>query len=125
MQPLAGEVGAERFRSRVGQHALDLFLERQRIVEFALAGGGEKLIVGRAAPQEERKARGQFQIANTEIPSGRRVRGNALEAEDEFRIRYHRLNGRADSAFEIALIAARLVEIQQLFQVVASGRTAI
>ena len=52
-QPLAGEVVDQRVGFWIGQHALDLFLQHGRILELALRGEVDQLIVGNAAPQEE------------------------------------------------------------------------
>ena len=62
VQPLAGEVLRQRLGPRILQHAADLPLEHDRILEPALARERDQLIVGAGAPQEERQARRQVQI---------------------------------------------------------------
>ena len=54
-QPLAGEIGDERRRPRVPQHPLRLRLEHGRVLEVAVDGHVEQLVVRDAAPQEERE----------------------------------------------------------------------
>ena len=56
---------------------------------------------------------------------GSDVGGHALEAEDEFGVGEDGLDGGADAGFEVALIAAGLIEIQQLFEIVGGDRAAI
>ncbi len=43
--------------TRIGQHALHLLLEHARVAELAAFGKAEQLVVGHAAPEEERQPR--------------------------------------------------------------------
>ncbi len=63
-QPLAGEVLHQRLRAWIGQHALDLRLQDGRVGQAPALGNGEQLVVGNAAPQEERQARRQLDVAD-------------------------------------------------------------
>ena len=64
IQPLGGEIVHQRVGgARVGQHAPHFFLERCGLGELSVFRQGQQMIVGDAAPQEKRQARGQFQIA--------------------------------------------------------------
>ena len=64
IQPLGGEIVDQRVGgARVGQHAPHFLFEGRRIRELSALGQRQQAIVGDAAPQEERQARGQFQIA--------------------------------------------------------------
>ena len=51
-QPLSGEVLNERFRTRIGQHALHLSGEDARSPELVFHRQLEQLVVGDAAPQK-------------------------------------------------------------------------
>ena len=73
-QPLAGEVLHQRLRARIGQHAPDLALQNGRVAELAALGNGEQLVVGNAAPQEERQARRQLDVADPANAPGSRTR---------------------------------------------------
>ena len=63
-EPLAGEVRDQRLRFRVRQHAPDLLLQDDGIFEFALRRHIQQFVVRDAAPEEERQARSQFEIAD-------------------------------------------------------------
>ena len=43
----------QRFRLRLLEHALDLLLQNRRVLELALFGDGQELVVRNAAPQKE------------------------------------------------------------------------
>src|SRR5262249_52342492 len=60
LQPLAGEVGHERIRSWIRQHPSDLLVENLRLAEAAAVRHRQQLVVRDAAPQKERKARGEI-----------------------------------------------------------------
>ena len=54
VEPLRREVVDERIgRARIGEHALHLPLEHERIAQLALFGKREQLIVGDAGPQKK------------------------------------------------------------------------
>ena len=64
VEPLAGEVGDEGAGFGVGQHAAGLGLELRGGVEALLLSGGEELVVGNAAPEEEGEAAGEVYVGN-------------------------------------------------------------
>src|SRR5262249_45254987 len=70
-QPLTGEVGREVERAAIGEHSARLLLEHVRATELAGNRGGEQFIVGNAAPQEERQAGCQLEIADSVNTAGR------------------------------------------------------
>ena len=64
---------------------------------------GDQLVVGPAAPEEERQPRREVETVERDTPvPARTVRRRLLEAEDEVRAREHRLQRRADAGFEVA-----------------------
>ena len=68
---------------RVLQHPPDLLLQDRGILELALFGDGEKFLIGNAAPEEERKARCQFDVGDAVCFAGRHVVRIALKPEHE------------------------------------------
>ena len=86
LQPLAGEVLDEALRAVVGEHPLDLCREHGGLVQLAGRGYGEQLVVGDAAPEEEREPRGELEVAERVDAAGRDVGGLALEPIEEVRI---------------------------------------
>jgi hypothetical protein len=56
LQPLAGKVFDQCLRSSVGQHPPNLAFQHGRVSQLSLDGDVEKLVVGNAAPQEERQS---------------------------------------------------------------------
>ena len=117
VQPLVAEVGHQRFRFLIRQHAARLLFEHRGIVQLALHGQVQKLIVGDAAPQEERQARGQFQIADAIGRAGGHARRLAFEAEDKARIDQDARQRLLDAGVEVAGLPARLIEAQQRVQI--------
>src|SRR5262245_66533022 len=83
VQPLAGEVAAKGPRALVGEHSFDLLIQSGWIPELALRGQTEQLIVGNAAPDEERQSRSQLQIGDSIRGSGDGVFGVAFAAEQK------------------------------------------
>ena len=64
IQPLRGEIVHERLgRARIGQHPPHLLFEDRRLGELPALGQVEQALVGNAAPQEKRQARGDFEVA--------------------------------------------------------------
>ena len=64
LQPLPGEVSDQRLGAAIGQHAAHLPLQHRRLPQLALRGHVHQLVVGDAAPQEEREARGELEIVH-------------------------------------------------------------
>ena len=63
-QPLPGEVGGEGLGARVGQHPPRLPLEHRRLVQACPSRQVQQLVVGDAAPEEERQTRGEREVAD-------------------------------------------------------------
>ena len=63
-QPLPAEVPGQRRRPRVGEHAAHLRGEHAGLAEGAGLGRLEQLVVGDAAPEEERQPRRQLEVAD-------------------------------------------------------------
>ena len=71
IEPLAGEILDERVGLAVGEHPLHLLLQRRRVAQPALGRQVEQLVVRNAAPQEEREARGELDVADAiDAPAG-------------------------------------------------------
>ena len=83
------------------------------ILELALRGDRQELIVGNAAPQEKRQARRQLEIADRIGRPGRHGRRVRFAAEQEVRAREDQPQRVLDSALERALLAAGFVEADQ------------
>ena len=64
VEPLAGEVRHQRFGARIVEHAPHLLLEHRRVLQPALLGQVEQLLVRNAAPQEERQPRRELDVAD-------------------------------------------------------------
>ena len=103
-QPLAGEVGGQRRRPRVGQHPPHLALEDPRLAQAARLGEVEQLVVGAAAPQEERQPRRQLEAADGIGVSRLEARRLDLDAVDEPRIGENPLQPHLDAGLEAAAV---------------------
>ena len=80
-EPLLGEVVDEGGRPRVGEHAAHLAVEHVGLAQLAADGGVEQLVVGDAAPQEERQARRELEVADRVRLAVGDVPGGALDAD--------------------------------------------
>ena len=122
VEPLAGEVGHQRIRARVRQHAPGLLREHRRVPQAALPGQREELVVRDAAPQEEGEPRGQrpvVQLVRRGRPDVPRV---GLQPEQERRTDQHARQRALDAAVEAAAAAPVLVEVHQDAQLGVGGR---
>ena len=54
IQPLADEVGYQRLRAGISEHARDLPFQRDAVPQSATFGQIEELVIGIAAPEEKR-----------------------------------------------------------------------
>ena len=130
VQPLPGEVRDERFGSLVGQHALNLLLQHDRILQPAAFGEIEQLIVGNAAPQEKRQTRRELEVGDTVYVCFARLArrsfsggGILFDAEQEIRRDEHRLEGTLNPASKSAWQASSLfIERKQRLNVGRSDR---
>ena len=80
-QPLLGEVVHEGGRPRIREHPAHLAVEHPGLAQPAPNRGVEQFFVGNAAPQEERQARRQLEIADRIHVAGRRAGRIALDPE--------------------------------------------
>ena len=62
LEPPCREPLDERIRARIAQHAAHLLLEHRGIFQLAARGRIQQLLVGNAAPQEERELRREVQL---------------------------------------------------------------
>src|SRR5262249_18408377 len=86
----------------------------------------EQLVVGNRAPQEERQARGDFDVGETIRRAVGHVRGIALNAEDEFGARENAAKREIDAGIEAsAFFASVRVKLLQHLQVGGSHVAAI
>lgn len=84
----------------VGQHAADMGVEIRRRAQFTALGGVEEGIVGDAAPEEEREARGEFDVADAVGGAGSEASGIGLDAEEELRADENGAEGVFDAGFD-------------------------
>src|ERR1700733_13451368 len=86
IQPLAGKILHQRLRTRIGDHAIYLLSQYFRLVQLFGRGEIDQLLVRNAAPQEERQARRQFEIADLVGSAWRYFGRFDLRAINEIRI---------------------------------------
>ena len=96
-----------------------------RIGELPALGQRQQAIVGDAAPQEKRQARGEFQIAEA-IGAGRAPRRIAMDAQQKVRIHQHPFERELNPAVEAsAILPAVIEELEQRLHVRFRHRPAI
>ena len=101
-EPLRREVRDERVGFRVREHAADLALEHRRLRKLAGRGRREQRLVGDAAPEEERQARRELDVADAIDRPRRQIGRLGLEAEDELGIDEHARDGALNAGVERA-----------------------
>ena len=106
VQPLPGEVVDQRLRLRIGEHALDLRLHDLGLLKCLLHRQVDELVIGNAAPQEERQPRRKIEVAH---PVRLRVAGSrlALNPEQELRADEDAANRHLDARVEPVLARRR------------------
>ncbi len=124
LQPLAGEVGDQRFRLGIRQHPTYLPLEHRRGVQPALRCDGEQFVVRDAAPQEERQLRRKLEVADAIHRPRRQIGGLAFEPKHEHRTRKQASECGLNAGLERPFAAASLVEVNQRLQVELGDRPA-
>ena len=106
MQPLPGKVHDERLGRSVGEHALHLLLQHDRILQPALLGQIEQL--DRPACCSRGKTTG---ATRDRYPDASDLTGAAprisFDAEEEIRRDEHRFEGALDAGVEVAAGPAR------------------
>ena len=111
-------------RPRILEHPPDLLFQNGVFVQLILAGQLQQLVVGDAAPQEERQARGQFQIGDAIDLAGGQIGRLGLAAEHKFGVRQDPAQRHLDPVVETAFIPSALVEAHQDFGVLIRQRPA-
>ena len=119
VQPLGREVGDQRRRPPVGEHAPHLGLEHRGVAQLAAGRGLDQLVVGQAAPEEERQPRRQLEVAHPVRPV--RPRGVALDPQQELGAHQQPAQGHLDALVEAAVGPALVEEAEQQVDVVAGG----
>src|SRR5690606_27984835 len=71
-EPLEREIGDQRLRLRVGEHAPNLLRVDFGVTEPALLHQPQQLLIGPAAPEEERQSPGELELVD-------RIHGSGLE----------------------------------------------
>ncbi len=107
-QPLVREVGSQRLGPGIGQHAVNLLLEDARVTQMPRHRDVEQLLIGRAAPQEERQPRGEFEIGDLVGAAGAHVLRSRLRAIQEEGARENCRQPVADSLVEAAAVLPAL-----------------
>src|SRR5262249_45921187 len=107
------KVGGQRLRFRVGEHTSDLLLEHSRRMKPPLRCLVYQLIVRNAAPQEERKPRGQFEITDAIYGPGGGIRRIRFDVKHELRARQDPLQRNLNGLIEAPCPASRLKERKQ------------
>src|SRR6185312_1730897 len=91
----------------------DLLTEHSILVQLTLLREREQLIVRDAAPEEERQARGEVEIAYPVRRAGGEPLRRRLDAEDKLRIGEQPLHERLDARIERAALPAEGVKLHQ------------
>ena len=128
MQPLRREVGDERARTAVDEHPLHLPLEHGGLVEFARDCRVEQLVVGDAAPEEERQPRRELEIRDAVWRVRREPGRILLHAEQELRTHQDARQRHLDAGVESVgrrFGARLLVQIERTLYVAVGDRPAV
>ncbi len=124
-QPLEREIRRQRLRTRIGEHAPHLRLERLRRAQLVLLRQRQQLLVWNARPEEERQTRRQLEIAQRVDRPRPGVRGRRLGAIQELGARQHRRQRALDAVLECPRLAAVGVELHQRREIGLRDRTPI
>src|SRR5262249_3919426 len=115
----------ERVGLLVGQHATDLLAQDRRRMQRAVRGELQQLVVGNRAPQKEREARRELEVADAVHRSRREAGWIVFDAERELRAREEPLQSRLNPGFEASLLAPHFVELVQSREVAVRHVAAI
>ena len=116
VEPAQREARDERLGARIGEHALDLRFDDVGSPRSPAAASFKQLLVGPAAPEEERQARGELEVVERERLAGIAL-GRRDRAIQEIRAREHGRHEVLDADVEAARRAAVLVERHQPLEV--------
>ena len=103
----------KRLGAGVGEHPMHLRLEHSRTLELTAAGQIEQLVVGNAAPKEERQSGGELQIRDRVRRIGRDARWIEPSRKQEFGTDEQPLERPTNPELESALDPPLLVEGQE------------
>src|SRR5690606_18421508 len=117
VEPLTREVLDERRGLRIREHARHLGGKHLRPAELAALRDLEQLVVGDAAPDEERQAARELDVADGVGLAGRNALGLRFEPERERRAREYPAERELDPAFEPGRSAALVEERHQPFDI--------
>ena len=111
LQPLADEVVGQGPGAVVGQHPAHLPPELSGVGQRAARRRVEQLVVGHAAPEEERQPRRQLEVGDAVVAAGRGrgVRRIGLDPEQELGAHQQLLQRALDAGLEAAGLAPRRV----------------
>lgn len=87
-----------------------------------MQGKVHQFIVRNTAPQEERQARGQVEIANPVRLSGRQIRGLGLNPEEKLGLGKNRAQRHFNAVIEIRTLSSGFINFYQAFHILRSGR---
>ena len=124
-EPLSGEILDQFLRARVRQHPFHLLLEHVGLFQFSLSGKVDQFLVWEIAPQKERQARRQLEVADPISFAWFNTGGRGLRPEDKFRVRQNELKRFFDTVLEIAGLPADVIEIHECAEVGLGERSAI
>ena len=123
VQPLGREARHQRRRALVSEHAPHLRLDHRGVAQLAARRRPDKLVVGQAAPEEERQPRRQLKAAHPVRPVG--PGGVALDPQQELGAHEEPAQGHLDALVEAAVGPALIVEAEQQVDVGAGGGPAV
>ena len=109
MKPLAGEVGDQRLRSGVGEHAFDLMIEDDRIAKLVFLGNLEQFVIGDTTPEKERETRGELEVADAIRRIWSKCLRLILEAEQKIRAHQDAPKRQFHARFETVLLRGLLI----------------
>ena len=124
LQPLPDEVVGQGAGAVVGEHPAHLPPQLPGVGHAARRRRVQQLVVGHAAPEEEREARRQLEVADAVVAArrGRDVRRFGLDPEQELGAHQQLLERALDAGLEAAALAPRRVGDAQNLEVVVVDR---
>src|SRR5262245_56860033 len=123
LQPLFEEVlHQRRARAFVAQQPPYFPLEHRRLVQLPADGRVEQLVIGDAAPQEERQTRRQLDVRKGVRRSRRDAGRIGFDLEQKIGAHEHTLDAGANARVEVSFSASGLIEAHERLDVVAGRR---
>ena len=125
VQPLTGKIGGKRCGSRILKHPANLVGKNRRLFQAALRRERDQLRIRARTPQEKRKARCQFNIADG-IRNARLCCGRlCFRAVNKLESCQKAGHGSFDRIVKIAFFSSFLIEGRQLGHIGGRYRTPI